>query len=353
MEQSPKQAIKYFKDNPDYTLVALVQANNKLGYKLKEIPLNTVQDVQKALKLNAHVVSISEYHKAWEVINKNIWSETSMSAWQSLIRFYKIGYLTNPGTWFHNGIDSFIKNMAVTGEGPGTTARYYVRAVKSIYDYEDTIRQLQKVGGGALPPDSEIMRWLEHNSRMSWERFKYLRSFFNDAVAGGEAAVFTRMNRIQQKAYIESLMNSGAITSDTARSLRARRDFHYILNTALYPMNYIERIARLAEYDMLSAKGVNGMQAIQLIEKTHYAYSVKSEFEQTMELLIPFYTFTSRNLHFWLTLVDENPLFYHYLRDVLFPLWNLEQYDPEESEENKGLNSSILTGNILFLMIMF
>ena len=90
-------------------------------------------------------------------------------------------------------------------------------------------------------------------------------------------------------------------------------------NTMLYPMGLVERVSRLAEYDVLTQKGFNKSKAVDLVEKTHFSYDTKSPIEQTMELIIPFYTFMSRNFEFWADMVERKPTYLALMRDVLEP----------------------------------
>jgi hypothetical protein len=247
-----------------------------------------------------------------------------------------------------NAIDSVVKNMAVTGENPPTTLRYYLSAAKDIHEYNSLIEDLYSWGKGRIPDNPEEIAafFAGYKGNITPERYEYLRKFFNDAVAGGEAAVFRKHAKVQQEEYMQALLEAGNITPDVAKMWRMKRDFNALTAMTLNPMNFVERMARLAEYDMLSMRGFTATESIALVEKTHYAYSVKSELEQTMELIIPFYTFASRNLNFWMGMIEENPVYFSYLRDVMEPAWNLEQYNPEELEGNHALQTSVLAGNI-------
>jgi hypothetical protein len=346
----PKAFIKYFKEHPEYTMAVLIKDDKtKLGFRVMEIPPNSVPNVQRILKMEARIMTIPEFHKAYEVINQNIWTDRGMSAWQKIVRVFKVGYLSTPGTWARNALDSVMKNMAVTGENLPTTLKFYWSAVKDNNEYENLIEELYRYGNGRIPKDPEEIATFFHDvykGKIDQNRYEYLHKFFNDAAAGGEAAVFRKHAKAQQEEYMRSLLEAENITPDIAKSYQRKRDFNALTGMVLNPMNQVERVARLAEYDMLSSKGYTATEAIAMIEKTHYAYSVKTPIEQTMELIIPFYTFASRNLNFWLDMIEENPDYFSFLRDVFEPMWNLEQYSTDELEDNHSLQTSVLAGNI-------
>jgi hypothetical protein len=131
-------------------------------------------------------------------------------------------YLTTPGTWVRNGLDSFIKNMAVTGETPVAAAKAYIVAAKSINDYDHIVRELYKETGKF--PATILSKRSWKDNKMTYERFMYLHKFFNDAVAGGEATVYKKQNRVIQQNYMNSLIKAGNVTSEAAQQIQLKRD---------------------------------------------------------------------------------------------------------------------------------
>jgi hypothetical protein len=91
---------------------------------------------------------------------------------------------------------------------------------------------------------------------------------------------------------------------------------------------------------MLTKQGVTGTEAIHLIEKTHYAYSVKSEVEQTLELVIPFYTICQPKSK----LLDGNgraaPAHLRLSEGHSVPNVGSYQYDEEELSENNACRTA-------------
>lgn len=342
-----RNVLKWFSENPDYTAVALVKdKHHKQGYKIIECKLNTAGGIKKALDLDAKVVTYSEYNKLYEVINQNLFSENAGRGWQSILRMFKIGYLASPGTWGRNYLDTFIKNMEATGADPLTMGRQYASATKLIGAYDDAIITLRKIGGGRLPPKGQIELFFKNNPDMDYDTYKMLTSFFSDPAAGGEASLFTKLNAQSRKNFMKEIASAGSITSAEYTKQVVKSEFDQITNWALAPMNKVERVARLATYLSLSEKGHTSNTALRMVEKIHFAYSVKSETEQMLEMVVPFFTFVGRNFSYWMDAIDTNPAYFALLRDVLDPAMNLEQYNSEELRNNASLQRTVLSGNI-------
>ena len=343
--EHPEDALRYFKSNPDYTIAVLVpDKQSKWGYRVEECDVNSKLGLQNALLNNGKVVSYSEFEKLYEVINTNVVSETKLAVWQKIVRMFKIGYLVNPGTWMRNSVDAFMKNMQ-TAESDMVAS--YATAFKDIKDYDEIVRQLNGLGGGHFPLPGVVKRYFDGKDvLMDYDKFMKLHAFFSDPAAGSEAKLYTDLNRASREKYLTQLMSADQITTDEYNHQMARSTYNHLTNALLTPMNGIERVSRLACYQQLTRQGLTNASALRMVEKTHFAYSTKSKFEQTMELLVPFYTFTSRNFTYWMDAMENNPAYFAIMRDVLEPALNLEQYSQEEREGNASVQRSILSGNI-------
>ena len=338
-------ALRYFKSNPDYTIAVLVaDKSSKWGYRVEECDVTSKAGLRNALANNGKVISYSEFEKLYEVINTNVISETKLATWQKIVRMFKIGYLVNPGTWMRNSVDAFMKNIQTTGTGMVTS---YATAFKDIKDYDEIVRQLNGLGNGHFPMPGIVKRYFDGKDvLMDYDKFTKLHAFFSDPAAGSEAKLYTDLNRASRDKYLTQLMGAGQITTDEYNHQMARSTYNHLTNSLLSPMNGIERVSRLACYQQLSRQGLTNASALRMVEQTHFAYSTKSKAEQTMELLIPFYTFTSRNFTYWMDAMENNPAYFAIMRDVLEPALNLEQYSESELEDNASVQRSILSGNI-------
>ena len=345
IRQDPAAVVRYFKNNPDYTAGVLVaDKRSPFGYRFVECNMHSVAGVRNALDNNARVLSYPEFEKLYEVINTNVVSEPAASAWQTLVRFYKIGYLVNPGTWARNGVDAFLKNVQSTQSG---MADSYAQAFADLNNYDRIVTELTGLGHGHWPEEGLVKRYFMGTENiMDYDKFKTLHAFFSDPAAGSESKLFTKLNTESRKKYLAQLLEAGQIETDEYRKQMTRQAFNSVTNKMLSPMNSVERVSRLAAFEKLTEQGKTSASALRIVEKTHFSYSTKTPTEQTLELLIPFYTFTSRNFVYWMNAIEHNPAYFSIMRDVLEPALNLDQYDTQEIENNKSVQRNILSGNI-------
>jgi hypothetical protein len=87
-------------------------------------------------------------------------------------------------------------------------------------------------------------------------------------------------------------------------------------------------------------------KAYQLIAKTHFDYTIKNDLDRLLELIFPFYTFTMNNIEFWLDAFDRIPALASILRDVYTPIWNQDEYTPDQMKYNRSLQYQLLSGNL-------
>ena len=340
-----RSVIKYFDANPDYTAAVVVtDKHSPFGCRVVECNMHSVAGVRNALENNARIVSYPEFEKLYEVINTNVVSESSASAWQTIVRYYKIGYLFNPGTWARNGIDAYLKNVATTHSG---MADAYAQAFSDIKNYDRIVSDLIGLGHGRWPEEGLVKKYFSGMQNvMDYDYFKTLHAYFSDPAAGSESKLFTHLNTESRKKYLAQLLEVGQIETDEYKKQMTRQAFNSFTNKMLSPMNGVERVSRLAEFIKLSEQGKTSSEALRLVEKTHFSYSTKTPVEQMLETVIPFYTFTSRNFVYWMNAIEQNPAYFSIMRDVLEPALNLDQYDTQEIEDNKSVQRSILSGNI-------
>lgn len=346
MTNDPVAASKWFKNNPDYTAAALIKDTRAAdGFRLIEVDMTTPAGVKKALDLNAKIVSYSEFNKLYEVINDNIFAESSLRGWQTILRQYKIGYLVNPGTWVRNAVDAFMKNLQSTGDNFPTLVKHYGQAMKMLSDYDNYVIKLKELGNGTFP-NSIVMREFFEGTSMDYEEFMLLHRFMADPAAGGEAAVYTKANAAARKRYLEQLKDAGQITTEAFERQSRLLSYNQFTSMMLNPMNYVERVSRLAEFMSFVDKGESTTTALRLVEKTHFAYNVKTPVEQTLELFVPFYTFASRNFNYWMEALDKNPSYFALLGDFLDAGINMQQYSINEQEDNDSVLRNVMSGNI-------
>lgn len=349
IRQDPEEAIRYFSDRPEYTLCTLVPAKNAHGVEIRKFES---ANILQALDGDAHILPTYTYDKLYKVINGNQYSDGAMSAWRKFVSMYKIGYLANPGTWGRNSMDAFMKTLASTDASVTALGKEWAYAVKECADYDRIMELLIKT----KPADMTLAKWLENKSAkdlfaannfsIDYNRFNLLYRYMQESAAGGEIKCLTDYTAAQRLDYLRKLNNKGFLSPDVVREAERAKSMDNIVALGLGGMNYTERIARMAQFNYITKRGGTFVDAIQSITKTQFNYDNKSKFEQTVELVLPFFTFANRNLTYWMDQFEVNPQFIKHLSDVLFPLWDLDQYDSTELDENGSLQRNVLNGNI-------
>lgn len=384
-QTDPEAVFQYFKQHPEIVLtIPMSSPKGKLGYRVEEVVIKKPADLKYAFDNNARFTTSTVHNKLYEVLNEGVYSDSLIGHWQAILRMFKIGYMFNPGTWAKNSYDTFIKNMFMAKANPAEVSSATAAGIQSIADYDQIIKSLYKIGEDKNLPSVEIQKllinaamdhstyhdiaeqlyrlnkfqpledmavehvkaFLEGYPRMPYDRFMQIHKFSMTAAAGGESGVYSKMSSKQAADYVDDLVSNGGMTSKEAASIKRKRSYQHLTSAALTPMNYVERVARLAEFDMLTKKGYNTTQANHIVEKTHFSYDTKTPIEQTMELMIPFYTFISRNFEFWSDALELNPGYMSIMRDVLEPIWDLGQYDEDELQDNESLQRQVLMGNL-------
>ena len=349
IRQDPEEAIRYFSDHPEYTLCSLVPAKNAHGVEIRKFES---ANILQALDGDAHILPTYTYDKLYKVINGNQYSDGAMNAWRKFVSMYKIGYLANPGTWGRNSMDAFMKTLASTDANVVSLGKEWTYAIKECADYDKIMELLIKT----KPEDMTLAKWLENKSakdlfaannfNIDYNRFNLLYRYMQESAAGGEIKCLTDYTAAQRLDYLRKLNNKGFLAADVVREAERSKNMDNIVALGLGGMNYTERIARMAQFNYITKRGGTFVDAMQSITKTQFNYDNKSKFEQTVELVLPFFTFANRNLTYWMDQFEVNPQFIKHLSDVLFPLWDLDQYDSTELDENSSLQRNVLSGNI-------
>ena len=164
--------------------------------------------------------------------------------------------------------------------------------------------------------------------------FDLVHSFMMDGPSAGEV---DEIVSFQKKA----LAQKGLITPDEKNLWNSFVD---LTNLLMKPNREVEQIHRLAQYFMLLEQGKTHTEAFWKIAQTHFDYALKSDAERMLELVIPFYTFTMRNLEYWVDLVTKQGWAAILFRDIMTPIWNFDDYDYDEYSRNMSLQYQILSG---------
>lgn len=332
---SDSELLQIIKQAPEYRLAALVvDPKSKQGYKLISIAPRNVKSIQLARRLNAVIVPTQTYSKLVEVINENKFSHSFMRKWQQLIYAYKAGYLMTPGTIIRNIVDGLIKNFS-SNDSPKEMLGRYLDAFKIYYKYRECLRGIRDLDPNQLLTRENILKYFESpDAKLTKEMFNLVHDFMMD---GPSAGIVDEIISFQKKA----LAQKGLITPDEKKLWNSFVD---LTNLLMKPNREIEQIHRLAQYFMLLEQGKTHTEAFWKIAQTHFDYALKSDTERMLELVIPFYTFTMRNLEYWVDLITKQGWAAILFRDIMTPVWNFDDYDYNEYSRNMSLQYQILSG---------
>lgn len=335
---SVEDLTKLFKKHPEYILSALVE-DSKLGYKVVPIMINNAKDLATAKRLNAVLMDYQSFSTAFETINYSLHGEGKLNLWNKLIYLYKVGYLFDPGVWLRNLVDSMLKNFNESESFTSTLKAQY-DAAKLYAAYNDCVDDIIKM-------DSVFGRFTNNNV------IEYFNSKTYDGIRKLDKATYDFIHAFIMDGPSAGIAGPRWDKYFSYRGEDAATEFmdiwqtilHYTRKTML-PNQQVEQITRLADYIMLADRGLSNAQTYQQIAKTHFNYSLKSDFERGMELIFPFYTFTMRNLEYWTNAVSEHPWIANLYADIMQPIWRFDETDHNELSRNRSLQHQILSGNV-------
>lgn len=332
---SDSELLQIIKQAPEYRLAALVvDPKSKQGYKLISIAPHNVKSIQLARRLNAVIVPTQTYSKLVEVINENKFSQSFMRKWQQLIYAYKAGYLMTFGAIKRNIVDGLVKNFSSNGS-PKEMLEIYLDTFKIYYKYRECLRGIRDLDPDQLITRTNTLKYFESpDAKLTKEMFDLVHGFMMDGPSAGEVDEIVAFQK-------KILARKGLITPDEKNLWNSFVD---LTNLLMKPNREVEQIHRLAQYFMLLEQGKTHTEAFWKIAQTHFDYALKSDAERMIELVFPFYTFTMRNLEYWVDLVTKQGWAAILFRDIMTPIWNFDDYDYDEYSRNMSLQYQILSG---------
>ena len=113
-----KELLEMLNTNDEITLVYMKKDKAyKKGYYMDRITTYNAATLKEARRLNARVVSYSDYEMFAEKINNFDYDRNGMlRLWHNVISSYKAGFLVSIGTVMRNLIDSSIKTLSAHGD---------------------------------------------------------------------------------------------------------------------------------------------------------------------------------------------------------------------------------------------
>lgn len=315
----------------DYVAAALVKQNNtRQPYRAITIQIDSAEDVLVAQKMNAKIIPFDVYLTSFDKINNNL---EAMPAILHMARkgmaVYKVGYLSNVGSVFRNAIDSTVKAVIDTKD-PANVFSNVHRADKLYHQANDVIKAMYKTTPEMHLNNSSFRDWFEKYGDtvdIDYKTFKKIFMFFMDGPSSGQldniGLFFDRNGKMVKKGF-----------------------FEVIADKALYPMAYVERTIRLAQFLQLEDAGYTKTQIFKHIAKSQFDYSNKTRTAQWLETIIPFYNFTKLNFEFWLDVLAKDSRVVSVLNDYLTAQRNAYDVDFDEVQRNQSLQYYINSGAI-------
>jgi soluble cytochrome b562 len=338
---SDKQMLEVLRANPAYRLVAAVEDNMiKLpgtdipqGYRIINIRPDSVKSIQLARAKNAAIVPVQTYSKMVETINRFEFG-TVAKWWHKLIYTYKVGYLGSIGTLARNVMDTMFKNAL---EGVNLNTQF--EAIRLYTKYQDTLHDiLNFTDHMAFNPKKVAEFYAANPTKMTMAEFYLVHDFLTD----GPASMVDELKEYFINQSVRRKLDDAMAAEKKANLWTV---FVQMSQFIMKPNGYVEQVARLAKYLHDIDTGLAPTEAFANISRTHFDYNLKSLPERYAELVIPFYTFTMRNLEYWVETMEKKPWVAGLLRDIMTPVWNMDGEDPEEYRYNRSVQYRILAGN--------
>ena len=346
--------------HPEFTLGAIMK-DDKGNYVLRRLTVNTEADLERAKQFGAKLYFDNVFVKMEGAINFEDWATTSpfLDKYSNLVRTYKKGYLMSIGFHARNIIDTFQRNVILANGNPIEAVKRTMQSFKIYSNYNEAIKMMldwNKTHSGILTRDRayELLEFqpqlFEHiknldGSTFSKADFDFAHSILNEGAFIGEVRSwqtykdFMKYNKDNNIKFENTKEFAEAYDMFTTQKIYKGFLRQFGEDT--------ENIQRLAGYLILADNGVPASTAVNMLSKTHFDYSNKSKAERLLELVIPFYSFKVRNLHYWLDSLEKYPWLTNAAVDMMKPVWNFDEYDQYELEHNKSLQYNIMAGNIM------
>ena len=328
------------KRNPEFILAALVTSKSEAGdgYRVVRLDVNTADDVAKARKLNATILPYQVFATSHQTLNTGQFSSTFLNFWHKIIYTYKVGYLLDPGVILRNYVDSLAKNIVSDDGNVREVAQTQARAMKMLNQYNTSLQAILALGHQKYNPDNLHLYFSKINpedSGFTEEQFRFIHGFIAYSASAG-------MTGPWQKYLKDRNLAAGLIDEEH----NVWNSFVAFSDMLMTPNKWTEQINRLTQYMILEDQGYTRTQIFKKIADTHFDYNVKTMPEMYAELVFPFYTFTMRNLEYWINAVSQKPWLMNMFKDIMTPIWNFDGYTQDELGRNRSLQYQLLSGNL-------
>jgi hypothetical protein len=343
---------KTLENNPNFVL-GVIMKNDKGTEIARRLKLNTEVDFQRAVQFGAKIYDEHIFTKIESVVNAKSWDDSNpfLNLYSKIIRIYKQGYLFSTGFFVRNVIDTFMRNISLAQGDIPEAAKQTYKAIKLYMAYNETVKQLtdavvSRSGVLDVATINYLFKYQPEKFTLSKDEFDFAHSLLNEGAFMGEVRSWR-----DYKAFKKEI-------KDSPLAFENKKEYAEAYDLYMSQQNYkrffgtfnedVENIQRLAGYLTLQDKGIPFTKAIYDLKATHFDYGHKTELEKMMELIIPFYTFKVKNLHYWLDSLEKYGWLSNVMMDFMTPIWNFDEYDQYELERNRSLQYNIKTGNVMF-----
>lgn len=349
---SDAEILEMIKHRPEYKLAGLIDIRGTKmekmielkvndGIIMKQYPANTVADIAWARSQGAMLLPPQTYMEAWRTINDYSVSSKAMKVLNSyIIGPSKLGYLSTTGWLFRNLIDSAAKNMMLTKDANqfGNMARHMLETWRIYNNYNTVLKSVLAEGSFSNRRLDDFYR-ANPDSKISKEMF-YL---YHNALEQGATAGMTAT----EKAILDAKWKHKKQYDNLAEQVMDKVYENPWSNLVMTENTVIEQVMRLSGYTWELQHGANVDEAMQSVLKNHFDYSTKSIPMMYAEYFVPFLSFTTNNLVFWLDSVEKFGWLGTLYRDITTPIWNFDEYSNMELNNNRSLQYQVLAGNVV------
>lgn len=332
---SDAQLHSLLQSHPQMRVVQLVPKSGKrAGFGIREFIIIKPSDVTKAREAGARIIPESVYKRLYNTLNNRVGSSGFLKVWNRLMYVYKFAYLgLNIGTATRNYIDTNLKTNIELGL---TDATFYRREAAALMgDFINLSQTLDSMSVSGFTSNQFI-------------RDNFLEAQIRAGVKAMDVDTF-----FQLKDFIKY----GPMSNITESATRATRQINntqpdmwqkFVNFTGDYMglLNRTEEINRIAMFLQGLDTGMTKEAAYHRISKVHFDYAFRNKPSQMLETLFPFMTFTLRNAEYWLQAIEQHSWIVPLLANIMTPVWNFDEYSPQQLQESWQLQNQILNGNI-------
>lgn len=341
-KRTPEDIYQALTRTSEYILSALEQTDK--GPKMVMLKPKSFKQFNSFLKMNPVILPYQTASRAMQVINHDKMSNKVLNALNKFLLATKMGFLVYPGVWMRNYVDSTMKNMNDTKSGFAEVASYQIKATKLLSMYDDTVRMVMNMDDLGRFTTENLNQYFALYSKPDYDlnMFMAVDSFIKDGPSAGMSQSWLDAYSARGKEVKNAMADLTGLTQE-------RDLFDTFMNFSsmlMEPNKKVEQINRLAELLILMDRGLNTTSIYAKIAHTHFDYAMKSEAGKILEYIFPFYTFTVKNLQYWLDAVENNGWIFGALANTMNPVWDFDSYDKDEVAFNKSLQYQILSGNV-------